>query len=157
MENLILEQCDFANSRHRAAYMNMLCGYMVSPMGGMEHGLDPQQQQRLARELQANAMCRCFLLRQGERYVGLSTCFLITSTFKAKPYLYIHDLYVDAECENRGLGTQLLDMLVSYAREAGCCKVTLEVRNDNGRAMHVYKKAGFDDCDPPMYFWTKTL
>lgn len=101
-------------------------------------------------------MCRCFLLADGDRYVGLSTCF-ITSTFKVKPYLYVHDLYVVESKEDKGLGTLLLSSLVDFARREDCCKVTLEVRSDNDRAMHVYQKLGFVDCQPPMFFWTKTL
>jgi ribosomal protein S18 acetylase RimI-like enzyme len=157
MENVRLELCDLTVREQREAYLTMLCSYMVNPMGGMEKGLDEEQQQSLVRQLHDNPMCRCFLFSMGNRYVGFSTCFFITSTFKAKPYLYIHDLFVAENNENKGLGTQLLNALVGYARRAGCCKVTLEVRSDNDRAMHVYKKLGFTDCQPPMYFWTKTL
>jgi ribosomal protein S18 acetylase RimI-like enzyme len=157
MENVRLVPCDFTVGEQREAYMTLLCRYMVNPMGGMDHGLDADQQQTLADQLMSNPQCRCFLLSVDGTYVGLATCFFITSTFKVKPYLYIHDLYVDESREDKGLGTHLLEGLVSYARQAGCCKVTLEVRSDNDRAMHVYQKLGFVDCQPPMYFWTKTL
>ena len=33
----------------------------------------------------------------------------------------------------------------SCARAAGCCKVTLEVREDNGRARGLYERIGFRD------------
>jgi len=157
MENVSLALCDFNNPAQREAYLTLLCRYMVHPMGGMDKGLNEEQQQALVSQLQANPMCRCFLLSDGQRYIGFSTCFFITSTFKVKPYLYIHDIYVDEQCENKGLGTRLLNGLVDYAREAGCCKVTLEVRSDNDIAKHVYHKMGFVDCQPPMYFWTRTL
>lgn len=58
-------------------------------------GLTPNNSRSLVRQLSANPMCRCFLLSDGDRYVGFSTCFFITSTFKVKPYLYVHDLYVE--------------------------------------------------------------
>lgn len=157
METICVQQCDFNIAEQRDAYLAMLCHYMVNPMGDMDHGLDDQQKLELVRQLSSNPMCRCFLLSNGSRYVGFSTCFFITSTFKVKPYLYVHDLYVEENEEDKGLGTQLLNKIVDYARQEGCCKVTLEVRSDNHRAMHVYQKLGFVDCDPPMYFWTKML
>lgn len=157
MKTIHLQPCDFTVREQREAYLSLLCHYMVNPMGGMDRGLDAQQQQELVRQLSANPMCRCFLLSDGDRYVGFSTCFFITSTFKVKPYLYVHDLYVEESSEDKGLGTHLLSAIVDYARQQGCCKVTLEVRSDNARAMHVYQKLGFVDCQPPMYFSTKTL
>ena len=152
-----LVQCDFKHKEQREAYLELLNRYMTHPMGGMEKGLSEPQQQQLLEQLTGNPMCRCFLLDDGGRHVGFSTCFFITSTFKARPYLYIHDLYVEQSLENKGLGTQLLNALVDYARRENCCKVTLEVRSDNDIAQHVYRKLGFADCQPPMFFWTKTL
>lgn len=157
MKKIRLQQCDFNIPEQRDAYLTLLSQYMINPMGGMDHGLDEEQQCALVRQLSGNPMCRCFLLADGDRYVGLSTCFFITSTFKVKPYLYVHDLYVVESKEDKGLGTLLLNSLVDFARREGCCKVTLEVRSDNDRAMHVYQKLGFVDCQPPMFFWTKTL
>lgn len=155
--NTTVEQCDFSKQEHRNAYLTLLNRYMVNPMGGMDKGLDENQQKKLIEQLTANPMNHCFLLRSNGKYVGFSTCFFITSTFKVKPYLYIHDIYVEEDCENKGLGTQLLNGLIDFARKSGCCKVTLEVRYDNEIAKHVYSKQGFVDCEPPMYFWTKLL
>jgi [ribosomal protein S18]-alanine N-acetyltransferase len=46
--------------------------------------------------------------------------------------------------QGTGLGTLLLDDLLAQARERGCARVTLEVREDNSRAQELYARRGFE-------------
>jgi len=46
---------------------------------------------------------------------------------------------------------------VEISLERDYCKITLEVREDNEAALALYRKMGFTECEPNMYFWTKTL
>jgi ribosomal protein S18 acetylase RimI-like enzyme len=50
----------------------------------------------------------------------------------------VHDDY-----QNMGIGTALLNHLISVARLKKLSKVWLHVSTDNDRAIHIYKKAGF--------------
>ncbi len=52
-------------------------------------------------------------------------------------------LSVVQDCWNRGIGTALMEKLIDYAREQGVELINLEVRADNGAAIHVYEKLGF--------------
>ena len=45
---------------------------------------------------------------------------------------------------NRGIGSQLLDMLVKFGRESGLELLELTVRSDHARAIHLYQKFGFE-------------
>jgi ribosomal-protein-alanine N-acetyltransferase len=45
----------------------------------------------------------------------------------------------------RGIGSALLDALVTAARDRGCAEVFLEVRADNSRAHGLYRRRGFAD------------
>jgi ribosomal-protein-alanine N-acetyltransferase len=45
----------------------------------------------------------------------------------------------------RGIGSALLDALVTAARDRGCAEVFLEVRADNPRAHGLYRRRGFAD------------
>ena len=47
------------------------------------------------------------------------------------------------EYRNVGLGTKMMEILISKAREYGKRTIELDVRADNGRAIHVYEKLGF--------------
>jgi ribosomal protein S18 acetylase RimI-like enzyme len=151
------ENCDFNNPKHREALLLMMDEYMTDPMGDAEAVLDKNQQLQLIEGLANHPSCLCvFVLYKGE-FAGLSISFINFSTFKVKPYLYAHDLFVRVGFRSKGLGKQLLQRLVDISNERGYCKITLEVRNDNRVALYLYRELGFTDTDPAMYFWTKTL
>ena len=42
-----------------------------------------------------------------------------------------------------GVGTALMEALLAFARKNGIEQLELEVRSDNGRAIHLYEKFGF--------------
>ncbi len=44
----------------------------------------------------------------------------------------------------KGIGTALLEAAFEYAESKGVTKLNLEVRTDNERAFHLYKKMGFE-------------
>ena len=89
--------------------------------------------------------------------VAMASCFINLSTFKVKPYTYLHDIIVYKNYRNLGIGKALLEEIIRMAEEEGHCKVTLEVREDNASAQQLYKELGFAHCKPPMWFWTKNL
>ena len=79
------------------------------------------------------------------------------ATFTVKPFINVHDVIVTKTHRNMGLGRKLLEALVEKAGELGCSKVTLEVREDNHNAMHLYNNMGFYDAEPRQYYWSKLL
>jgi len=89
--------------------------------------------------------------------VGLATCFINFSTFKAKPFINIHDLIIGKDFRGKGLGRRLLLQVESIAKERKYCKITLEVREDNFAAKTLYAELGFKDVIPMMHFWTREI
>lgn len=51
---------------------------------------------------------------------------------------------LDSVHENRGVGTVLINEVVSIARQAECKKIVLITTNDNINALRFYQKRGFD-------------
>ena len=92
-----------------------------------------------------------------EEAIGLAVCFLGYSTFYAQRLMNIHDLFVEADYRGQGVGLLLLQGVEVWAREMDCCKVTLEVHDDNLRGQSVYQEFGFDGGQDKMSFWTKLL
>ena len=84
-----------------------------------------------------------FLAYAGGAAVGLATCFLGFSTFAARPLLNIHDLVVLPVYRGHGVGRALLEAVERRATALGCCKLTLEVTEQNHAARRVYERAGF--------------
>jgi len=56
--------------------------------------------------------------------------------------LYIDDLCVDEEKRGLHIGKSLYEYVVSYAKEAGCYNITLNVWSCNPNAMKFYERCG---------------
>ena len=112
--------------------------------------------------LRAHPACHVFLAYRDGVPVGFSICFLGFSTFLARPLLNIHDIFVDLSVRGRGIGAMLLERIEARARELNCCRITLEVREDNRVARGLYRKVGFDrvvvgEERIALEFWHKPL
>ena len=75
--------------------------------------------------------------------VGIAVCFVGFSTFAARPLVNIHDLSVLPTHRGEGIGRLLLAEVERKARSLGCCKITLEVLENNKGARKLYKDVGF--------------
>ena len=150
------EHCDYENPMHLEALVGLLNHYMTDPMGDALP-LNKLKQLRLVDGLANHPTALVlFVLYNGE-IAGLSTCFINFSTFKAKPYINIHDLIIDHHFRSKGFGKCLLQQIESISKDRNYCKITLEVREDNRAAKNLYSKLGFKDIQPKMDFWTKEL
>jgi GNAT superfamily N-acetyltransferase len=56
----------------------------------------------------------------------------------------------------RGIGSELLDALVAWAREQGYDALSLSVAGDSP-AMHVFEKQGFQKVEQTDHSWTMRL
>jgi ribosomal protein S18 acetylase RimI-like enzyme len=92
-----------------------------------------------------------------DKIIGLAICFVNFSTFSAKRYINIHDVFIEKPYRGNGFGKALMKAIIIIARLRGCCKVNLEVREDNVSAKILYRSLGFHDTEPAMHFWTKFL
>jgi Acetyltransferases len=156
MNKIAFELCDYKNPEHLTALASLLNHYMKDPMGDCPQH-DKLEQLHLIDGLANHPTALVlFVLHNGE-YAGLATCFVNFSTFKIKPYLYIHDIIIRRKFRNQSLGRSLMEELISFSREQGYCKITLEVREDNTIAKALYSSLDFSECEPRMLFWSKTL
>ena len=156
MNNITFVFCDFSNEEHCSKLTALIYQYIADPMGGGAP-LTPLQQLRLVDGLANHPSCFVLFVLIDNQIVGLATCFINFSTFKAKPYINIHDLIIDIRHRGKGLGRSLLKQIESIAKERKYCKITLEVREDNFTAQYLYKELEFKDAVPKMHFWTKEL
>ncbi len=104
----------------------------------------------------------CFLARDDDpavasEFIGLALCLPSFSSFQARPIINIHDIAVSPGHRGKGVGQTLLAAVEVEARRRGCCKVTLEVREDNEIAKASYLRAGFTPTEPQTLFWGREL
>lgn len=135
-------EADLANPAHQEAVLAMVDAYSRDPMGD-GRPLDPVAQERLIPGLRRHPTTVILLAFAGEQPVGVAVCFVGFSTFAAKPLINIHDCAVLPEVRGQGVGRALLAAVEAKARALGCCKVTLEVLDQNHRALRTYLAAGF--------------
>jgi len=149
-------RADLANPADAAAMVALLNSYAQGPTG-QGRPLSAEVQQRLAVDLAQLPTAVVLLACVGEQPVGIAVGFLGYSTFAARPLLNLHDLAVLPDYRGRGIGSQLLAAVEEFARQQGCCKITLEVLDRNATASRVYAAAGFGSFDDPTWFLTKVL
>lgn len=128
-----------------AAYREMLNAYAMDPLG-QNAPLGTATLDKVVADLNSHPCCYPFLAFDGNQAIGFATCFLGYSTFKAAPLMNIHDIAVMPGHRRKGVGQALVQAIADQAEKAGCCRLTLEVRDDNEPAMALYQRAGFDVC-----------
>jgi ribosomal protein S18 acetylase RimI-like enzyme len=142
VSSLRIAPVDLNDPRDARDYREQLAAYALDPMGGgtplPAHRLD-----RAIGDLRQMPHARLFLARIGDQAVGFATCFSAYSTFRARPLWNIHDIAVLASHRGQGIGRALIEQIADTAQGEGCCRLTLEVREDNPIAEGLYRKLGF--------------
>jgi ribosomal protein S18 acetylase RimI-like enzyme len=149
-------ECDFKNPDHTNALVDLLNHYIMDKMGGAVP-LDEKQGQVLVKGLENHPSKLILFAGLEDDMIGLAVCFINFATFSAKPFINIHDIVVLDQYRNAGVGRTLMQGIHRTAASIGCSKITLEVREDNQNARHLYQSLGYRECTPKMYFWEKRL
>lgn len=137
---------DLANEKDAETYLFLLDQYARDPMGG-GRSLGPEVRSRLVRDLARHPSALILLAFVGQEAVGVATCFYAYSTFRARPLINVHDIAVLSTHRGQGVGRALLRAIEDEAHKQGCCKITLEVREDNPRAHGLYRSEGFGSAE----------
>ena len=161
MNALRIVRADLNDTLHRAAVLRMTRAYAQDPMGN-GRDLPEDIQSVLIDRLRAHPTTLIFLALHQHEAVGIATCFVGLSTFAARPVVNIHDFFVDARYRRRGVARLLLEGVEKEARGLGCCKLTLEVQENNHNALALYKSFGFvggqyESAAGPVLFREKKL
>jgi GNAT superfamily N-acetyltransferase len=141
-EPIRVVEADLKLPAHQKAVLAMIDVYARDPLGETKP-LDPDVRARLIPGLQNHPTTVVFLAFHGDQAVGAAVCFIGFSTFAAKPLINVHDFVVLSALRGKGVGRSLLEAIEGKARELGCCKLTLEVMDNNHRALRIYEAAGF--------------
>ena len=147
---------DLANAKHASAIVELIDAYAQTSAGQSEP-LDEHQKAGMIPGLKSNPNMFTLLALADGLPVGVAICYRGFSTFRAQPYINIHDLAVREQDRGRGVGTKLIEAVMTQAKQIGACKLTLEVHDSNDRAKRLYRKLGFGPWDAPTLFLSKKL
>jgi GNAT superfamily N-acetyltransferase len=95
-----------------------------------EHGFGPRR------------IYEAILAERNGRAVGFALYFYSFSTFKARPTLYLEDLFVVPQERRGGIGSRLLTRLAQIAVERECGRMEWSVLDWNTPARDLYFKLG---------------
>ena len=141
-------EANLADRNQIEAIINVLDTYAREPAGGSA-AIPTDVRERLTTDLQHVENALVFAaVEANKRTVGIAICFHGYSTFKARPLINIHDLAVLPDQRGRGVGSALIAAVEKRARAQNCCKITLEVLDDNYGARRLYESVGFTDGGP---------
>jgi len=153
---MVFLQVDLNNKLHEQQLIRLLDCYMQDEMGNGEP-MTPDLGPLILDGLKQHPGYLGFFVVLDQKFAALANCNKNFSTFKARPLINIHDLIVHPDFRGRGVGTFLLDAIAAYGKENGYCRINLEVRQDNMKARNLYRKVGYGECDPCMFFWERVL
>ena len=160
MASLRIVETDLSDSQDAGALLAVLDSYASDPVGGGVP-FSEEVRSRLVPMLRAQPTALLLLAWEDTEAVGAAVCFFGMSTFRAAPLLNVHDLAVIPTHRGQGVGRGLLAAAEERARARGCCKLTLEVQDDNLRARRLYERFGFSDFvvgdSGPTRFLSKNL
>lgn len=161
MGEVTVIEADLSRADHVEALVSQLDAYSRDPIAN-RRGLSEEVKRNLGPGLRAHPGTNVFLAYRHGDVVGVAVCFLTFSTFAARRVLNIHDLAVEPEHRGLGVGRALLAHVEERARELGCCKLTLEVQENNTRAIGLYTQVGFEPYQLASdagraHFWQKKL
>lgn len=155
MKKLEILEADFSNKTHTDAIMFVTEEYAKDPMG-LDKPLSATVRDKLIEEMKKFPGSFSMIAFFDGEPAGVANCIYSFSTFNAAKIINIHDLAVIPAYRSKGIGEALLVSVEKKAAETNCCKVTLEVREDN-RARNLYERNGFSYGNPRMYFMSKNL
>lgn len=110
-------------------------------------------------QIQRNSMHSCFptgfklliiifyLIFNKEEKIGY---IWLAKDDENKQSAFIYDFEIYEEFQNLGFGSKTLDLVADKAKELGFSFLGLHVFGSNSRALHVYKKMGFQITDINM-------
>ena len=145
--SIAIREINLNDEQQVSGVIAVLDAYAREPAGGSEP-LAADVRARLLTDLRQVDNAVILGALDGDRIVGIAVCFRAYSSFKARPLLNLHDLAVLPEQRGQGVGGALLAALEARARADGCCKITLEVLDNNHGARRLYERLGFGDGGP---------
>lgn len=151
-----IDQVDWSSTQDQQGVAEMMGVYHADTFGAGTP-MDPATADQAIADLSQTPHAICLLARENHQATGYALCFFGYSSFKAAKVLNIHDLAVHPDHRGQGIGRALIEAAAQTARQAGACRLTLEVLETNHVAQKLYQSEGFSASDPGTWFWTKPL
>nr|WP_263323441.1 GNAT family N-acetyltransferase [Neobacillus sp. Marseille-Q6967] len=95
-----------------------------------------------------------FIAKDEEDSVGFVQLYPTFSSVSMKRSWVLNDLYVKKNARKNGVGEQLLQAAITYAKETGAKGLLLETASDNLTAQRLYERIGFKKETTYFYYFS---
>lgn len=142
-KDFIIRPAEPGDAEKMLSYLNQAGGETDNLLFGKEGvPITVQQEEDLIREMNSSPNSQMFIAYSNGQIIG------IASIRGSRPRRIAHrgeiGLSVLKDFWGLGIGSKLMDELISFARSKDIEIITLEVRSDNDRAIRLYEKFGFE-------------
>lgn len=83
----------------------------------------------------------------GGQVLGTVSLLFTISTAQGGPVCWLEDVIVRPDARGRGIGSQLIQHAIDYARTRGFTRITLQTDRTNAGAQRLYERHGFVRSD----------
>jgi GNAT superfamily N-acetyltransferase len=99
---------------------------------------------------------RIFVLRGGDRIIGMINLLITISTAEGGFVLILEDLVIHRDHRGQGYGSKLIEHALAFGREKEFLRITLLTDKEEDRAREFYGKHGFRKSGmvPMRYYFT---
>jgi GNAT superfamily N-acetyltransferase len=154
------KQADLSDEKNQPIILRLLERF--SAESSHTQPLPPETHATLVENLRQHPTTVVYFVEEASVPIGIAVCFWGFSTFANKPLLNIHDLFIEREFRGFGIGKRFLRFIEDQAKENGCCKVTLEVYQNNERANIIYESLGYtggrkETPENTLYYLSKKI
>lgn len=77
------------------------------------------------------------------KIVGRASLFLIFNDLHPEPYGLMEDVFVSEDVRGKGIGSQLVKMIIEEAKKLGCRKLIAQSRHAKIEVHTLYERLGF--------------
>ncbi|OGZ63817.1 MAG: hypothetical protein A3A98_00830 [Candidatus Staskawiczbacteria bacterium RIFCSPLOWO2_01_FULL_40_39] len=94
-------------------------------------------------EIKKDAYAVKFTAMENGKTAGWAYLYLIFQDRHEEPYGLMENVYVESEFRSKGIGTQLVKLVIEEAKKRNCYKLIGNSNLDNTRAQALYERLGF--------------
>jgi len=134
---------DFANEKDLPHLVDLL-----AELFALEEDFQPDRDKQLRgllTILDEPELGRLFVVRVDGKVVGMANALITISTAEGGRALLLEDVIVHRDHRGGGLGRQLVEHVLTWAKRRGIVRVTLLTDRSNQPALDFYHKQGFKD------------
>lgn len=113
---------------------------------------NPTTREWYERELERPEVCFIYILRTDDQPVAGFCAF-----WRVAEQIHINNLAIRTELRGRGLGSRLLQAVITEAVRLGADSATLEVRRANLAAIRLYERAGFEQAGVRLNYYNQPV